>query len=121
MTDRRIADPAVFLNRLAGLASLHRWALHVEGTHEALDRDELPDEAQQVFDDQTKSGRRPKVYRHELAGLVVIATWGDDDKDDPLMRLVCWSQCGEQKFMGVAAEWWKANNPAWQSRKDKAP
>ena len=109
-------DATDFLNKFASLVSLHKWVEHVESTCPAIGRDVLPLSAQEVYDDQTKADNKPRVYETEEAGYVVVAAWGDDDKD-PLMRLVCWAQCGESKFMKVAAGWWKANNPAWQ--KDK--
>jgi hypothetical protein len=107
-------DPVDFLNQLAALASLERWAAHVEENLDALDAHELPPEGLTIFEEQKTAQSKPRAYRTEDAGLVVVARYSGKE---PNLRMVCWASCGEEEFMGIAAEWWKTNNPAWN--KDK--
>lgn len=113
-------DPHDFLSKFTALAALHRWAEHVEEKVEPVEAEagvpavNLPIEGALAFSKEHEAGNEPKAYLTEDAGVVIISDW--KEYDEHAIRLVCWSECGEKEFMGIAAEWWKANNPAWQEK-----
>jgi len=104
-------NPMLFLNMAFQYAALNNFAKMLDEKYgdQGGCFCRLPDEAAAAFKGAQEEGEEPKYICSEEWGHFVTHTFkGDEDEDDPGMRMVCWAEMGPEAFNKTACEWWKA-------------